>query len=187
MTELTQLTDPAQPTAPLPAAAVAEGQRAMMSGFPTGVAVLTAVDHDGTPRGMTISSVCSVSLAPPTLLVCLRIGSPTLEAALDTGHFAVNLLHGAARQVAELFASGAPDRFDRVRWQHDADDPYAAGPHLFHDAHAIADCRVSDRHRSGDHLVVFGDILRVTPYPDRQPLVYGRRKYRAWPVGPEDR
>ncbi|MEU9118462.1 flavin reductase family protein [Streptomyces sp. NPDC048506] len=187
MTELTQLSEPTQSADPHSAAAVAAGQRAMMSGFPTGVAVLTTVDHAGTPRGMTISSVCSVSLDPPTLLVCLRIGSPTLETALDTGRFAVNLLHGAARPVAELFASGAPDRFDRVRWQHDADDPYAAGPHLFHDAHAIADCRVSDRHRSGDHLVVFGGILRVTPYPGRQPLVYGRREYRAWPVGAEGR
>lgn len=186
MTELTQLTEPTQPADPH-AEAVAEGQRAMMSGFPTGVAVLTAVDRAGMPRGMTISSVCSVSLTPPTLLVCLRVGSPTLEAALESGHFAVNLLAGAARPVAELFASGAPDRFDRVPWEYDAGDPYAAGPHLMHDAHAIADCRVSDRHRSGDHLVVFGHILRVTQHPGRQPLVYGRREYRSWPVGRENR
>ncbi|MFE7558228.1 flavin reductase family protein [Kitasatospora sp. NPDC057500] len=169
-------------TAP-PPASVAEGQRAMMSGFPTGVAVLTTADHNGTPHGMTISSVCSVSLDPPTLLVCLRIGSPTLRSVLDTGRFTVNLLHGGARPVAELFASGAPDRFDRVCWEHDPTDPYAGGPHLFRDAHAIADCRVSAEHRSGDHLVVFGAVLRVTPFPDLQPLVYGKREYRVWPVG----
>lgn len=184
MTELIRLNEPARPTAAR-LGAVADGQRAMMSGFPTGVAVLTCADHDGTPRGMTISSVCSVTLDPPILLVCLRIGSPTLRSVLDTGRFAVNLLHGAGRPVAELFASGAPDRFDRVRWEHDTSDPYAAGPHLVHDAHAIADCSVSDEHRSGDHLVVFGSVLRVTPFPDRQPLVYGKREYRVWPVGPD--
>ncbi|MEV5844742.1 flavin reductase family protein [Streptomyces sp. NPDC051985] len=180
MTELARLNESARPAAP---ASVAEGQRAMMSGFPTGVAVLTTTEPDGTPRGMTISSVCSVTLDPPVLLVCLRGGSPTLRSVLDTGRFAVNLLHGAARPVAELFASGAPDRFDRVRWEYDADDPYTAGPHLLHDAHAVADCQVSDEHRSGDHLVVFGSVLRVTPFADRQPLVYGKRQYRAWPVG----
>ncbi|MFJ7902770.1 flavin reductase family protein [Streptomyces sp. NPDC096198] len=184
MTELTRLDEPSRPAAPHPAS-VAEGQRAMMSGFPTGVAVLTTADQDGTPRGMTISSVCSVTLDPPVLLVCLRIGSPTLRTVLDTGRFAVNLLHGAAQPVAELFASGAPDRFDRVCWEHDTSDPCASGPHLFHDAHAIADCRVREQHRSGDHLVVFGSVLRVTPFPGRQPLVYGKREYRVWPLGPD--
>ncbi|MEU9714617.1 flavin reductase family protein [Streptomyces sp. NPDC047976] len=184
MTELSQLTGPKHPADPR-RTAVAEGQRAMMSRFPTGVAVLTATDHTGTPRGMTISSLCSVSLDPPTLLVCLRWGSPTLETVLDSGRFAVNLLHGAARTVADLFASGAPDRFDRVRWEHDAEDPRSGGPHLFHDAHGVADCLVGDRHRSGDHLVVFGTVLRVTQYSGRQPLVYGRREYHVWPTGRE--
>ncbi|MEV6684109.1 flavin reductase family protein [Streptomyces sp. NPDC051130] len=179
MTELSQLTASKGPAGSH--RAVADAQRAMMSRFPTGVAVLTTVDQAGTPRGMTISSLCSVSLEPPTLLVCLRSGSPTLEAALDSGRFAVNLLHSAARPVADLFASGAPDRFDRVRWAHDDADPYAGGPHLFQEAHAIADCLVSDRHRSWDHLVVFGKVLRVTQSPDQSPLVYGRHEYRAWP------
>ncbi|MFB6844433.1 flavin reductase family protein [Streptomyces sp. NPDC056373] len=91
MTELIRLDQPARPPAARPWS-VADGQRAMMSGFPTGVAVLTTTGQDGTPHGMTISSVCSVSLDPPLLLVCLRIGSPTLRAVLDTGRFAVNLL-----------------------------------------------------------------------------------------------
>ncbi|NED83405.1 flavin reductase family protein [Streptomyces sp. SID11233] len=182
MTELSQLTGP-KPPADQRRAAVADGQRAMMSHFPTGVAILTAVDHAGMPRGMTISSLCSVSLEPPTLLVCLRSGSPTLEAVLDSGRFAVNLLHGAARPAAALFASGAPDRFDRVHWEHDSADPEAGGPHLFEDAHAIADCQVGQRHSSGDHLVVVARVLRVTQFPGRPELVYGRREYRTWPVG----
>src|SRR5439155_979792 len=52
--------------------AVPDRFRAMMSAFPTGVAVVTTTDADGRPHGMTCSSVCSVTLEPPTLLVCLR-------------------------------------------------------------------------------------------------------------------
>lgn len=160
--------------------AIARGQRTMMRRFPTGVAVVTTFDEVGAPRGMTISSMCSLSLTPPTLLICLRYGSPTLQAIQRSGLFAVNLLHGGARAVAELFASGAPDRFDRVRWSTDPTRPMLAGPHLCHDAHAIADCAVRQSERVSDHVVVFGETLHVSDYPS-PPLVYASRRYRSWP------
>jgi flavin reductase (DIM6/NTAB) family NADH-FMN oxidoreductase RutF len=150
--------------------------RSLMSGFPTGVAVLTTVDAGGVPRGMTCSSVCSVTLQPPTLLVCVRSASATLEAMTERGAFAINLLHEHARTTAELFASGAPDRFDRVGWQV---EPVFAGPHLVDDAHAVADCRITRSEAIGDHVVVFGEVFRVGqhgPQPSR-PLLYGMRRY----------
>ncbi|QMU70180.1 flavin reductase family protein [Streptacidiphilus sp. P02-A3a] len=155
--------------------------RSLMSTFPTGVAIVTAADLDGRTWGMTCSSVCSVAVEPPTLLVCLREGSPTLAAMLRRSTFAVNLLHARARATADLFASGAPHRFDLVRW---SCDPQAAGPHLADDAHAIADCRISGTVRVGDHTVVFGEAYRIT-HPvaaDRSPLLYGLRTYSSWPV-----
>lgn len=156
----------------------ADGFRAMMRGFPTGVSVVTALDGAGRPWGMTCSSVCSVTLEPPTLLVCLRDGSPTLDAVLDRRTFSVNLLHGGARAVAELFASGDQDRFDRVRWH----TPPDGGPHLAHAAHTIADCTVGRINQVGTHVVVFGEVTATTTGPDREPLLYGFRQYRTWPV-----
>lgn len=156
---------------------VADDQRAMMRGFPTGVAVVTSIDHSGQPRGMTCSSVCSVSLNPPTLLVCLRVGSPTLAAVTGSGCFAVNLLHGGGQPTAELFASGTPDRFDLVHWER---VPRSAGPHLPADASAIADCDVDRIEAVGDHAVVFGRTRQVILRGERPPLVYGQRRYRIW-------
>jgi flavin reductase (DIM6/NTAB) family NADH-FMN oxidoreductase RutF/SAM-dependent methyltransferase len=152
--------------------------RTLMAGFPAGVAVVTVLDGDGRPRGMTCSSLCSVSLEPPTLLVCLRHGSPTLAAVRDRGRFAVNLLHHRARATAELFASGAADRFDRVPWL--ADDG-RAGPHLSGDAHSVADCVVSGTERIGDHEVVFGRVRRIDRFAGPAPLLYGLRGYAGWP------
>lgn len=154
-----------------------EGFRVMMGRFPTGVAILTTIDEDGTPRGMTCSSVCSVTMDPPTLLVCLRTGSPTLDAILRTGTFAVNLLHDRAQSVAQLFASGNPDRFDLIEW---VDDPTAAGPHLVQDAHTIADCDVARTEQVGDHVIVFGEPHTVTERHG-PPLLYGLRSYHSWP------
>ncbi|QWF85976.1 flavin reductase family protein [Amycolatopsis sp. CA-230715] len=153
--------------------------RALMSTFPTGVAIVTASEPDGTPWGMTCSSVCSVTVEPATMLVCLRTGSPTLRAVLDASAFAVNLLHRGSRATAELFASGLPDRFDRVRW---LADPAFGGPHLVSDAHAIADCRVASTVAAGDHVVVLGRVYQVDDrVPDGQPpLLYGFRGYSSW-------
>jgi flavin reductase (DIM6/NTAB) family NADH-FMN oxidoreductase RutF len=132
---------------------------------------------------MTCSSLCSVTLAPPTLLACLRHGSTTLEAVLDQGRFSVNLLHADSQVVAELFASATTaDRFSRVDWHV---DPEAGGPHLTTDAHSVADCEVSATEHVGDHAVVFGRVLRVSQQLDRRPLLYGLRRFAAWPVEPD--
>lgn len=150
--------------------------RSLMATFPAGVAVVTAAEPDGRPWGMTCSSLCSVAVAPPTLLICLRTGSPTLAAALRLSAFAVNLLNDRARAVAELFASGDPDRFDRVRWTR---EPSYGSPHLIADTHTIADCRVSTTMHAGDHVVVFGEVFRVSlpQGSPPSPLLYGMRKY----------
>ncbi|MFI5943115.1 flavin reductase family protein [Streptomyces uncialis] len=154
--------------------------RALMAGFPSGVAVLTATDPDGgRPWGMTCSSVCAVSLAPPTLLVCVRTGSPTLDAMLRRSAFAVNLLHDGARATAELFASGAPHRFDQVRWEYPVT---GGGPHLVEDAHTVADCEVSGHQVVGSHAVVFGEVTAVHHRSPPRPLLYGLRRYAAWPL-----
>jgi flavin reductase (DIM6/NTAB) family NADH-FMN oxidoreductase RutF len=101
-----------------------------------------------------------------------------LEGVLAGSSFAVNLLHAGAQRTAELFASGAPDRFDRVDWRWDVS---AAGPHLVSDAHVVGDCEVSAVESVGDHAVVFGEVTRVSTGIRTGPLLYGLRAYRSWP------
>jgi len=89
-------------TAPDPSAGhcSTEDYRDLMCSFPTGVSVVTAADEDGRPWGLTCSSLSSVTLAPPTLLVCLASRSPVLAVARASGRFAVNLLHARAHATA---------------------------------------------------------------------------------------
>ncbi|MCX5375339.1 flavin reductase family protein [Streptomyces sp. NBC_00091] len=152
--------------------------RPLMAAFPSGVSVVTALDPDGAPRGMTCSSLASVALSPPTLVVCLRNGSPTLHAALGSGRFALNLLHEEGRSVSDLFASAVPDRFGRAEWRLPLG---AGGPHLTDASHAIADCAVARTVTVGDHTAVFGEVLRVTMAESApEPLLYGKRQYGSW-------
>jgi flavin reductase (DIM6/NTAB) family NADH-FMN oxidoreductase RutF len=159
----------------------AGGLRLLMSRFPTGVSIVTAMDRHGVPWGMTCTSLCSVALDPPTLLVCLRRDSPTLEAVLDSGTFAVNLLHNHGRPTAELFGSGTPDRFERVAWT-----AAPGGPHLVEAAHSIADCAVTAEQVVGDHAVVMAEVVDVVSLRAARPLLYGLRSYGDWADSAED-
>ncbi|MFD5749847.1 flavin reductase family protein [Streptomyces sp. NPDC127033] len=152
--------------------------RPLMASFPSGVGVITAYAEDGSPWGMTCTSLCGVSLDPPVVLVCLGTASHTLKAVRSSGSFAVNLLHAQGRRTAELFASGAPDRFDRVIWRGGAG---TAGPHLTEDARAVADCSVVGEQVVGDHAVVLGEVTAVRTVPRQPPLLYGLRRFSAWP------
>lgn len=149
--------------------------RDFMSAFCTGVAVVTAFDDAGRPHGLTCTSLTSVTLEPPTLLVCLAADSGTLAAALQGGAFLVNLLQEQGRPAAEVFASRAADRFEQVAWR-----PSAGGqPHLYADAFAAAECTVSRATALGDHVALFGQVVHVTGRPGN-PLLYGMRRFSSW-------
>lgn len=154
--------------------------RGLMSSFPSGVTIVTAVDGSGVPWGMTCSALCSVTVDPPTLLVGLRDESPTLRAMTHSGLFTVNLLHAGGRRTAELFASGDPARFGAVPWRLPDGD---GGPHLTEAAHTVADCRVSNAVVVGRQRVVFGEVFRITELSEPEPLLYGLRQYSAWDPG----
>ncbi|MFI7025203.1 flavin reductase family protein [Micromonospora sp. NPDC049900] len=155
---------------------LADGCRTFMSGFPTGVAVVTSVDGEGAPWGLTCSSLMSVTLEPPTLLVSLKVGSRTLAAIEDRGRFAVNLLHARGQRAAEVFATGQADRFHQVVWQPRGDDRL---PWLVEDACGFAACALSDVRVVGDHALVVGQVSDVQ-YTADTPLLYGLRQYSRW-------
>lgn len=155
----------------------AAAYRALMGSFPTGVTVVTAIDGTGRPHGLTCTSLTSVSVAPPMVLVCLNLASGTYAAIRDTGAFAVNLLRPLGRRAAEVFAGRVPDRFAAVDWE-----PSPAGlPWLVEDAFALAECRVHAVHRAADHAIVVAAVEGLSHRSDAV-LMYGMRRFSRWPV-----
>jgi len=149
--------------------------RELMSTFPTGVAVVTTADPERGPSGMTCTSLTSVTVSPPTLLVCLRAGSATASAVRRRGSFEVNLLHTRGRRAAAVFAGAVPDRFEQVPWRWSPTEL----PWLVRDAFALADCRVGGCADVGDHTVVLGEVVSVVTRRDL-PLLYGLRRFADW-------
>jgi flavin reductase (NADH) len=150
--------------------------REAMSLTASGVAIITAMDLEKGPRGFTCTSMCSVSLVPPMLLVCAHHRSRTLEAARSSGYFAVNALHSAAKPVAELFASAETDKFGRVNWR---PGPAAGLPWLDDVTTVFVECSVAQCHPAGDHYVLVGLALSAQLARGWPPLAYSCRSYAA--------
>ena len=81
-----------------------------MGQFATGVAVVTALDAAGGPRGMTVSSLTSVSLAPPLLLYGLDRSAVNFANFAEAKAFAFNILARDQEALSNRFADpGRPD------------------------------------------------------------------------------
>ena len=84
-------------------AAGTEDFRSVMRRAVGGLAVVTTL-HEGRAWGMTVSAFSVVSVAPPTLLVCVGNGTVTADDAIRDGRFAVNLLSDAQVELSRLCA-----------------------------------------------------------------------------------
>lgn len=149
--------------------------RELMASFPTGVSVVTATGTGDVPMGLTCSSLSSVCVDPPTLMVCLNVSSATLAAAVTSGRFGVNLLHDRAAAAARTFSGLVLDRFAAVTWRWS----WLGLPWLCEDAFAFADCVVAGHYRFGDHEAVFGEVSGIVVAAG-DPLLYGRRGFASW-------
>ncbi|MDT0446655.1 flavin reductase family protein [Streptomyces johnsoniae] len=155
-----------------------DGFRSIFGALPTAVAVVTAIDGEGNPRGLTTNTVTALSVEPPMLLVCLDEESTTLPAVHDAGHFVVNFLADSGGGISQTFAGKADDKFAGLRQRPAA--RAAGAPVLADDIVAHAECEVHSTIRAGDHTIVVG-LVRDGAVYDRTPLMYHRRQYFTWP------
>lgn len=146
--------------------------------LPTGVTVVTAFTSDG-PAGATASAVCSLSLEPMMMLVCLHRGSRTLPAVESAGRFGINVLGLDQRAAAEIFATKVPleEKWESVEWSRHLDVPVITGcpAHIVCSLHEVID--------GGDHVILTGDVLEVEAEP-AEPLVYHGGLFRR--LDPEE-
>ncbi|MDR6831711.1 MULTISPECIES: flavin reductase [unclassified Sphingopyxis] len=147
--------------------------RDAMGCFATGVTIVTAVDADGTPVGLTANSFTSVSLDPPLLLVCIANASGTAPALREAAHFGVNVLQIGQQPASNRFATRGEDRFANLPWA-----PGQTGVPLLGSSLVSFECQRESLHEAGDHFILVGRVVRAQFEPHRDPLLYFRGKYR---------
>jgi len=147
--------------------------RQLLGRFATGVTVLTTRTPAGDPIGMTASSIASVSLDPPLLLVSVD-HRHDMHAALEAAsHFVLNILAADQEALSRRFAADEPDRFSGVGYR-----PNKQGIAVLDGVLAHIECEKRTAVPAGDHTVYLGLVIGggVT---ERRPLLYYRGGYAS--------
>jgi flavin reductase (DIM6/NTAB) family NADH-FMN oxidoreductase RutF len=144
--------------------------RDVVGRFASGVTVITTARGEER-SGMTASAMCSVSLEPPMLLVCINRQTRTGAAVQANGVFAVNILGEHQAQLAAHFASPIEEKFAGV-----ITTTGDLGCPLLDDALAVIECRVVESIDGGTHSVYLGQVAGVRAR-DGRPLAHFRGRF----------
>lgn len=163
-----------------PARVVTEEQRRRyretIGRFATGVAIVTAQSAEG-PVGMTANALCSLSLEPLLLLVCIDNSARTLAPMQASGRFAVNVLRAEQRELADAFASKErkQDHFGDAAWRLHQDVP------VLEQSLAWLVCDLRELHPGGDHTIGIGAVTDMGQDVRGRPLVWYEGRYGTLP------
>lgn len=153
----------------------ADAFRAAMRQLASGVCLVTHC-VGGAPAGMTATAVASLSLDPPTLIVCVNRAASTYAGLALGAAFGVSVLGADHREFAERFAGrtgeeGA-ERFREGRWRMSPN-----GAPLLRDALAAFACEVDAIVERNTHAIVIGRVKDVAAVSSGGALVYWRGGY----------
>ena len=147
-----------------------------------GAVHLITTDGPGGRAGFTASAVCSVSDAPPTLLVCVNRASSAYAALRRNAALCVSTLGAGHEAVARLFGGRTPmdERFAAGSWQH-----LRSGVPALTGALVTFDCRIVGVHPVGTHDVLYCAVDAVAAAGKADALLYHERRYRTLAHAPQ--
>ncbi|NED72841.1 flavin reductase family protein [Streptomyces sp. BBFR109] len=171
-------TTTAQAAPPVEAAVDEALFRAAMTGLAKCVAVTTALGPNG-PVGCTTTSLMSLSVAPPSVLLAFGAGGRTLDDLLGAGRFGVNVLSHTQGPLVRRFATGtAAQRFEGT--------PHAVlrGVPVLRDAAVVMTCDVAETFSAVDHVLVVGTVRHLTAAPGAPLVLVTGEPHIATPIPP---
>jgi flavin reductase (DIM6/NTAB) family NADH-FMN oxidoreductase RutF len=141
--------------------------------FATGVTVVTCLNDEGEPAGITVNSFTSVSLDPPLLLVCLYKQAASALALTKASHFAINVLQTGQQPASITFSTRVEDRFGSTSWSCGE-----AGAPILKDSMGVFECENYAVYDGGDHHILVGQVIKASFDASLDPLLYFRGRYR---------
>ncbi len=154
--------------------------RRAFSCFATGVTVITGIDQNGKPVGITISSFNTVSLNPPLVLwsigsqsdLCnsFRIGQKQLIHVLDVNQ----------KDLALVFAKQLDK--NNIQMEHQIKP---SGLMRLANCLAYFECETIAVHEGGDHHIIVARVLSIEQDSDRHPLLFAQSQFNQLALDPE--
>lgn len=147
----------------------------VMGNYPTGVTVVTTVNEQGVPIGLTVNSFASVSLDPLLILWSIDKRVSSYDAVIKAGKFAVHVLAGDQAEVCSLFAAKGADRFSNCSWAMSENQlPILSG------TAGVLQCSTYKTIDAGDHTILIGKVIDIDSN-NKEPLLYHKRKFGPIP------
>jgi flavin reductase (DIM6/NTAB) family NADH-FMN oxidoreductase RutF len=127
--------------------------------------------------GFTATSVTSLSMDPPALLVCLNRQSSVSPILLDHGAFCINVLASDQLHIAEHFTgrdgSRGAARYRDATWQEMPSGALGNPAAL-----ALIDCELDEAIDRHSHTILIGRPRTVITRDRAEPLLYWHGAYR---------
>ena len=143
--------------------------------FATGVTIVTTTRENGGVHRMTANALCSVSLAPPLLLLCVGHQRHTYQHLKERGRFGINILPLGDEEAATRYAMTGDDEEDLdttgLRF-------LESGTAALEGALTIMDCRVVSEHVAGDHTIFVAEVEHLES-GSGEPLLFFEGRYAA--------
>jgi flavin reductase (DIM6/NTAB) family NADH-FMN oxidoreductase RutF len=145
--------------------------RQLLGRYATGVAVVTANSSDGTPAGMTVNSLTSVSLVPPLVSICVDTTADMHRVLRETNRLVLNLLAADQEMVSRRFAGQHHNRFEGIGYRLNEH-----GLAVLDGVIAHIECERHATFEAGDHTIYVARVTGGRAAAGR-PLVYYRGGY----------
>ncbi len=146
--------------------------RLAMRRFPAAVTVVTTRFEDGIV-GMTATAVTSLSMSPPSLLLCVNRDNGFHDAIEQNSDFCVNILRAGQHDISANFGGGKPpeERFTVGEWRDLDGIPYLA------DSQASLFCTKSALFEHTTHSIVIFEVTGLLLQDEVEPLLYVDGRY----------
>jgi flavin reductase (DIM6/NTAB) family NADH-FMN oxidoreductase RutF len=163
------------PPAAEPASVEPGAFRLAMRQLASGVCIVALGEGEGRV-GLTATSVTSLSVEPPTLVVCVSRAASLYPRLFLGVSFAVSVLAADQSEIANRFAGRAglagADRFRQERWT-----TTPGGAPALADALAIFECELETLIEHHSHAIAIGRVRLALPRGSGGALVYWRGGY----------
>jgi flavin reductase (DIM6/NTAB) family NADH-FMN oxidoreductase RutF len=141
-----------------------------------GAVTILSTGRPGDRTGLTATSVCSLSDAPPQVVACVNRSASAHGLIRQSGAFGVNLLRSGQADLANLFAGrhgiDREQRFDANCWT-----SLATGAPILRNALANLDCELFDEHPHETHSIFVGNVKAIRIHDEDDPLIYFGGKF----------
>ncbi|MCP9629009.1 flavin reductase family protein [Rhodopseudomonas palustris] len=141
-----------------------------MRSVPGAVSIVTT-GQAPSRHGLTLTAGCSLSAAPPSVLVCVNRSAGAHDTILSSGAFCWNILSADHLDLARKFSGQDGSKGD-IRFGDGLWCNLKTGAPSLIGAVCSFDCRVVNAHSANSHTIFTGEVVAQATTAGSQPLVY---------------